>query len=560
MTINGSMLRDMILAGAGILDKNKKSVDALNVFPVPDGDTGINMSLTIGSAAREVSAVASDSCSAVAQAMAKGALMGARGNSGVILSQIFRGFQRAVDGHETMDAALFAQALRGGADTAYKAVMKPREGTILTVIRAIADEAQRQARKGADIPQLLDAVLAEGERILQKTPEMLPVLKEAGVVDAGGVGLMLVFTGFKSALDGEEIDSSIHEFFAPATQPVPEAAEGEDTAGDIEFGYCTEFFVVRLHSEVDEAERDRFRDKLSHIGDSLIVVGDDSMIKVHVHTNDPGKALQMALKLGELSKIKIDNMREQHRSITMDEAQHAAISQSHTHPVQKEAPAEPIKEFGMVAVAMGEGIAQIFKDLMVDEVVEGGQTMNPSIQDIADAAKRVGAKHVFVFPNNTNIILAAQQAVELCDFELSVIPSKSIPQGVSAALAFHPDMSFEENARRMNEAITTVKTGQVTYAVRDSIYEGKEIRNGDVMGLAEGKIKVVGSAVDEVTMNLLADMMDGSCEILTLYYGSDVTREQAQTLAERIAQQYPDLETEMHSGGQPLYYYILSLE
>lgn len=559
MTINGSMLRDMILTGAALLDKNKKSVDALNVFPVPDGDTGINMSLTIGSAAREVSGVSSESCSVVAQALAKGALMGARGNSGVILSQIFRGFQRAVDGNETIDAALFAQALRGGADTAYKAVMKPREGTILTVIRAMADEAQRQARAGVtDLPQMLDAVLVEGERILQKTPEMLPVLKEAGVVDAGGVGLMLVFTGFKRALDGEELDDAVYEFTAPAVQMIADVEEGEDSAKDIEFGYCTEFFVVRLHEDVNEESRDRLRDKLAAIGDSLIVVGDDTMIKVHVHTNQPGKALQLALRLGELSKIKIDNMREQHRSITMDEAQHAAISSSHTPHAEQ--PQQPQKEFGMVAVAMGEGVAQIFRDLMVDEVVEGGQTMNPSIQDIADAAKRANAKKVFVFPNNTNIILAAQQAVELCDFELAVIPSKSIPQGVSAALAFHPDMAFDENVRRMNDAIGTVKTGQVTYAVRDSSFDGKEIHNGDIMGLAEGKIKVVGSAVDQVTLDLLAEMADDDSEILTLYYGSDVTAEDAEALGERIGQQYPDMELEIHSGGQPLYYYILSLE
>lgn len=559
MTINGSVLRDMVLAGAAILEKNKKSVDALNVFPVPDGDTGINMSLTIASAAREVAATTSQSVGDVAQALAKGALMGARGNSGVILSQIFRGFQRVVDGNTTMDAALFAQALRGASETAYKAVMKPREGTILTIIRTMAEEAQRQQKRGANLPDMLDAVLKEADIALQKTPDMLPVLKEAGVVDAGGVGLMLIFTGFKRALDGEEMDDAVYEFTAaPASQVVIESEE--DTAQDIEFGYCTEFFVTRLKDDVSEQSVDRFREKLSRIGDSLIVVGDESLIKVHVHTNDPGKALQFALRMGELSKIKIDNMREQHRSITMDEAEHAALSGGHTDVSAPEKAKEPPKEFGMVAVAMGSGIAQIFQDLMVDEVVEGGQTMNPSIQDIAEAAKRVNAKHVFVLPNNPNIILAAQQAAELCDFTLGVIPSRSIPQGIAASLALHPDLSFDENMRRMSEAIGTVKTGQITYAVRDSTFDGKEIHSGDIMGLAEGKIRVVGRGVDDVAMDLLADMADVDSEILTLFYGSDVTEEDATALCERIAEQYPDFEVELHSGGQPLYYYILSLE
>jgi len=546
--INAALLRDMFAAGAALLDENKVGVDAMNVFPVPDGDTGTNMSMTLNAAAAEMMACKEETVKAIAGSMARGALRGARGNSGVITSQIFRGFAKGLENVKEADTAAFAAALQMGVDMAYKAVMKPREGTILTVAKAAAEAAVKLARREKDFSVFMQKVIDAGDKMLAKTPEMLPVLKEAGVVDAGGKGLMIIYSGFKQAIDG---GGNFHFDFEPiAAEPLPSAAsmEGISTA-DIEFGYCTEFFVVQLKPDVTEELRDSFTQHLMKIGDSVVVVGDDELIKVHVHTNAPGKALQWALRMGELSHVKIDNMREQHRNLASDGS------------ITEMPKPEPPKKYGMVTVVAGDGLASVFTDIGVDYVVEGGQSMNPSIDDIASAVEKVNAENVFVFPNNSNVILAAQQAKQLVeDKNLIIIPTKTAPQGIAAALAFMEDAEPEDNEAEMLEAITYVSTGMVTYAVRDTHYNGLNIRKGDIIGLSDEGICAVGKDLPTVAQELLAIITNEDKGMITGFYGEEVTEDNANALCEKIAERFEDLECEMHRGGQPLYYYIFSVE
>ena len=551
--IDGGLLKEMIHNGLMLLERNKKAVDALNVFPVPDGDTGTNMSLTLRSAAKEVEKTQSNSAGEVAEAMSRGALKGARGNSGVILSQLFRGFYKGVQGKTELVPADMAAAFRGGVEMAYKAVMKPREGTVLTVSRGFADAAIASAeRQGteADMILMMEEALAAGQAMLERTPEMLDVLKQAGVVDAGGKGLLIIYEGWLGALRGEEVEGGPEED-APSVPQEQDQAAGEEAlsaaAGslqEITFGYCTEFIVTHLKENVSEEDVDRLKGRLSIIGDSLVVVGDESVIKVHVHTNMPGKALQYALRLGELSNIKIDNMREQHRSLVVKAAETAPA---------------PRKPYGMVTVAAGKGIRAIFKDLHVEGFVEGGQTMNPSTEDILEAVKALNADCVYVLPNNSNIIMAARQAAELAECEVHVIPTKTVPQGLAAVLAFNPDADGQQNEQEMTEAISTVKTGQVTFAVRDSNFDGLDIHKDDIMGMNEGKIEVLGASIQKVTLELVEKMRTDE-EIITLYYGQDVSEDEALALRDDLRERYPDCDVEAHNAGQPLYYYILSLE
>ena len=544
--INADQLREMFAAGAALLQENKAGVDAMNVFPVPDGDTGTNMSMTLNSAVAEMANAKSNTVKDVSAAMARGALRGARGNSGVISSQIFRGISKGLANVDEIDTEAFANALRSGVDMAYKAVMKPREGTILTVARAAADAAVRAARRERDISRFLDIVIDAANAALDKTPEQLPVLKEAGVVDAGGKGLIIIYSGFKQALDGGEFH---FDFQTITTEEERSAASMELSTSDIKYAYCTEFFVVNLKEGVDERARDSFTDHLQKIRDSVVVVGDDDMIKVHVHTNDPGKALQWGLRLGELSKLKIDNMREQHRKLASDGT------------LSDEGAPEKLVQYGMVSVVAGDGLADIFRDIGVDVVVEGGQSMNPAIADIADAVQQVKAENVFVYPNNSNVILAAQQAQELVENRnVIIIPTKTAPQGIAAVLAFMEDADPEANREEMMEAISTVSTGEVTFAVRDTRYNGLSIHKGDIIGLDDDGICAVGKTVDEVAVDLLSSIVDDEKGMITLFWGHDVTEEDAKALTEEISVRFPDLEVECQRGGQPLYYYIFSVE
>ncbi|MEA5145451.1 MAG: DAK2 domain-containing protein [Candidatus Limiplasma sp.] len=544
--IDGLLLRDMVLAGAALLEKNREAVDALNVFPVPDGDTGTNMSLTMASATKELSSKEFLSAGEAAEALAKGALRGARGNSGVITSQLYRGFARAREGLDKVTPAQFAQALKRGAETAYKAVMKPKEGTILTVARVIAEDAVRQAEKAPeDYDALFDVILTTGDSILKKTQQMLPALTAAGVVDAGGRGLLLLYMGYAAVLRGEEIPTERMEF----------AADGEVSFDDdhnsleeITYAYCTEFLIQNLFPDTMDEDIDSFRRRRNRIGDCVLVVGDLTLVKVHVHTNEPGKALEYGQSLGELVNLKIENMVQQRRDNMAANA-------------QKGKELEPPKDFGIVAVSLGEGFNSIFGDLSVDQIVEGGQTMNPSIEDISAAIAKVNAKCVFVLPNNGNVILAAQQAAELTeDRQVLVIPTKNVAMGIAAAVAFQANVSGEENAKRMDEAAQRVRTGTVTYAVRDSEMDDLHIKQGDIIGLYNGKIVVDGHDIHDVTAELMKQIVTEDDELITVYYGKDVAEADAQVLTEEIAGQYRDCDVELHKGGQPLYYYLISVE
>lgn len=554
--ITGSQLREMIKAAAALLESLKEDINALNVFPVPDGDTGTNMSLTLMSAWREVQGETSDDPKRVAAALSRGALKGARGNSGVILSQLFRGFAKGVgDASDEVTGGILANALTEGVSMAYKAVMKPKEGTILTVARAVADAAQQEAAQGGDPVAVFNSAIASGEETLRRTPDMLPVLKQAGVVDSGGKGLMVIYAAFRMVLTGQEVSSEWVDALNASMSALPEQAKPElgtgassQDLGEIEFGYCTEFFIRHLKNPSDDTQIDRLRDGLAEFGDSLVVVGDTDLIKVHVHSNEPGRALQLAIQLGELSNIKIDNMREQHRSL-LSEAEAA------------QQPKTPEKDYGICAVAAGKGLENVFMDLGVDHVILGGQTMNPSIEDIAEAVNSVNAKCVFVLPNNSNIIMAAQQAEALCEGkQVVVLPTKSIPQGISAVLAFHPERTVLENQEAMVEAYAEVKTGQVTYAVRDSSYEGGDIHEGEIMGLMDGKIVCTGSAIDQTAMDLVGKMATAGDEIVTVFYGEEIAEDQAQAFVEDLQEAYPECEIELYAGGQPLYYYLFSVE
>lgn len=543
--IDGSMLKEMFSSGAALLTQNRESVDALNVFPVPDGDTGTNMTQTITSAIREMNAKRYTSVADVADAVARGALKGARGNSGVILSQILRGFARALSGHEEIDCALLAAMMREGANTAYKAVMKPKEGTILTVARVIADEVEKVAGQYEDVAALFKTILVSGDAILRRTPELLPVLKQAGVVDSGGMGLMVVYRGMYAALTGEPVEADVVQGKGESSLP-GEFVDDHEALGEIKFGYCTEFIVSHPRPEMREGDVVRLRKRLERIGDCVLVISDLSVVKVHVHTNDPGKAIQYALELGELDAIKIDNMFEEARE---REAKKAEAAKQ----------AEP-KEYGIVAVALGEGLANIFRDLNVDQIVDGGQTMNPSIQDLAEAADATGAKNVIILPNNTNIILAAQQASELTERNVVVLPTKSVPMGISAALAFNPDASVEENERAMTEAANSVHTASITYAVRDTNYDSREIHSGDIMGMLDNKLEILGHSAEDVAVECAEKMVHEDSSLITIYYGSDVSEERARELGDALEEKYPDCDVEVQNGGQPLYYYLVAVE
>lgn len=552
-TIDGLLLRDMVMAGAALLEKNRETVDALNVFPVPDGDTGTNMSLTMASATREINSKEFLRADEAAAALAKGALKGARGNSGVITSQLYRGFSRALDGVDKITPIQFAKALKNGADTAYKAVMKPKEGTILTVARVIAEDAIKQAEAHPDdYDGLMTVILRTGEAILKQTQNMLPALQQAGVVDAGGRGLLYLYTGYAAVLRGEDINESTiavtHEDGEPRFEDDHSAIE------TINFAYSTEFTIQNLREDCTEGEVESFRRRLNRIGDSVLVVGDmTAQIKVHVHTNNPGKALEYGLELGELVDLKIENILAERREA--EAAKAAEEAAKNPPPVDV-----PEKEFGMVAVSMGDGFSQIFRDLTVDHIVEGGQTMNPSIEDILEAINQVNAKCVFVFPNNGNVVLAAQQAAELSEKEVYVVPTKNVAMGIAAAVAFQPEMSGEENAKRMEEAAQRVKTGMVTYAVRDSEWNGVHIKAGDIIGLHNGAIAYSGSNIPDVVRELMKSVVTEDDELITVYYGADVQEADAQAIADEIQEHYENCDVECHMGGQPLYYYLISVE
>ena len=543
--IDGLLLREMVLAGVALLEKNREAVDALNVFPVPDGDTGTNMSLTMASATREVNQKEYARADEAADALAKGALRGARGNSGVITSQLYRGFAKALAGVEKITPPQFAAALQRGAETAYKAVMKPKEGTILTVARVIAEDAVRQAQLAPDdYDALFNVILQSGEAILKRTPEMLPVLKQAGVVDAGGRGLLLLYTGYAAVLRGEDLESLMPAEESPDQEA--EFVDDHDAIEEIKYAYCTEFLIQNLKEGAQESDIDHFRRRLNRIGDCVLVVGDLSLVKVHVHTNEPGTALQYGLELGELVNLKIENMVEQRRE--------------NLRKKEENAKDEPPKPYGMVSVSLGEGFSNILKDLQVDAIVEGGQTMNPSIEDLQKAIDSVNAETVFVFPNNGNVILAAQQAAEICSKNVRVIPTKNVAMGIAAAVAFQPDLSADENAQRMEEAAQKVRTGTITYAVRDSDFEDMHISEGDIIGLHNGKVEFQADNIHDVAIPLMKEIVTEDDGLITVYYGADTKEEDAQALGRELEEMFPDCDVEVHSGGQPLYYYLISVE
>ena len=548
-TINAEMLSEMFLAGAANIEAKKEFINELNVFPVPDGDTGTNMSLTIMAAAKEVTALSDVSMDTLAKAISSGSLRGARGNSGVILSQLFRGFTKAIKGTKEIDVLTLANALEKAKETAYKAVMKPKEGTILTVARGIADKGLELAETTDDLDEFIPQVIEHAEYVLSKTPDMLPVLKEAGVVDSGGQGLLEVLKGAYDAFLGKEIDYSQ---IAPSTSVGMTKISAETTA-EIKFGYCTEFIIMTEKEFTDDDERD-FKAYLESIGDSIVCVADDEIVKIHVHTNDPGLAIQRALTYGQLSRMKIDNMREEHEEKLIRDAEKQAKEEKAKSKAEQ-------KEYGFIAVSIGEGLNEIFRELGVDYIIEGGQTMNPSTDDMLNAIDEVNAKHVFIFPNNKNITLAANQAKSLVkDKEVIVIPTKTVPQGITAIINFVPDMSAEENEEVMLEEIKRVKTGQVTYAVRDTSFDGKEIHVNDIMGIGDAGIISVGKEVEATTLEMLAELVDDESELVSVYYGSDVSEEEAETLTEKIQELYPDVDVDTHFGGQPIYYYVLAVE
>ena len=546
-TINCALFRKMVLIGAKMLENNRAKVDALNVFPVPDGDTGTNMSLTIQSAVKELSLNASNSFIEVCDCVSKGALRGARGNSGVILSQIFRGICSVLrDSKPDVDTRTFARALEQGTKVAYSAVSIPKEGTILTVVRMMSEHATKIAGKCKDFETFLPAVIEEGDRALAMTPELLPVLKKAGVVDSGGVGLMTIMRGFQAALMGDEVVSDVQTEASSVQSMDADFGDNSDIInmdlGEIQFAYCTEFFVINLKKSTTLADIDKLREKLMEIGDSVICIGDLEMIKVHVHTNCPGVALSYALELGELDRPKIENMLEQNRILR----------------AKREAEK---KDQGMLAICTGQGISEIFKDLFVDRVIEGGQTMNPSASDIATAVQKINADNVFVFPNNKNIILAAEQAKALVENRtIHVIPTKNVPQGFAAALAFSPEASSEENKTNMIHALDNVKAGSITHAVRTTSVNGFNIKEGDIIGLDDKKILAKSSSIDDTALALLDKLKEDYHEVITLYYGEGVTEDDAQALVEKVQEAFPDCEVDCHPGGQPVYYYLVSLE
>ena len=545
-TVDAKMLGRMFLAGARNLEAKKEWINELNVFPVPDGDTGTNMTLTILSAASEVNALTDPSMKMLAKAISSGSLRGARGNSGVILSQLLRGFAKVIEQYDEIDAPTFAKAFEKGVETAYKAVMKPKEGTILTVAKGAAVKAEEIAEDCKDLNSFFEEVIAYADKVLSQTPDMLPVLKEAGVVDSGGQGLLEVMRGAYDGYLGKEISM---DFEAPKASGMVKPAPAEES--DIKFGYCTEF-IIMLEKAFTEKDEHAFKEFLMSIGDSLVVVADDEIVKVHVHTNDPGLAIQKALTFGQLSRMKIDNMRLEHHEKVIKEAEKMAA-------MQKEQ--EPEKEVGFISVSVGEGMGGIFRDLGVDYLIEGGQTMNPSTEDVLQAIEKVNAKNIFIFPNNKNIILAANQARDLTeDRNIIVIPTKTIPQGITAMINYVPEKTIEQNTEEMLECIENVKTGQITYAVRDTRIDEKEIHQGDFMGIGDHGILAVGQELEGITLETVDAMVDEESEIISVYYGADVKDEDAHRLGEKLEERYPDFDVEVNEGGQPIYYYVVSVE
>ena len=556
-TINVDVLAKMFLAGAQNIEAKKDYINELNVFPVPDGDTGTNMSMTIMSAAKEVTALNNPEMKDLAKAISSGSLRGARGNSGVILSQLLRGFTKAIKEEKEIDVLALAAACQRARDTAYKAVMKPKEGTILTVASGIATKAAEMAEETDDLEVFIPAVIEYAEEVLNKTPEMLPVLKEAGVVDSGGQGLLEVIKGGYDAFLGKEIDYSS---IKPSTSVTVNKLNAEDTA-DIKFGYCTEFIIL-TEKEFTEEDEHEFKKFLSSIGDSIVCVADDDVVKIHVHTNDPGLAIQKALTYGQLSKMKIDNMREEHQEKLIRDAEKLAEEQAKEEAAYEEKKtAEPRKAMGFITVSIGAGMNEIFKELGADYIIEGGQTMNPSTEDMLNAIDQVNADTVFILPNNKNIILAANQAKSLVENkEIIVIPTKTVPQGITAIINFMPDADVKTNEEAMLEEIKNVKTGQMTYAVRDTHIDDKEIHEGDIMGIGDSGILAVGKDLEETTKELIANLVDEDSELISIYYGEEVSEEEAEKFAGEIEELYPDVDVDIQFGGQPIYYYVLAVE
>ncbi len=563
-TIDASMLAKMFLAGAKNLEAKKEWINELNVFPVPDGDTGTNMTMTIMSAAAEVSSLGdSPDMASLAKAISSGSLRGARGNSGVILSQLFRGFTKGISKYEVIDVVILCDALQKAVETAYKAVMKPKEGTILTVAKGGADRALELIGETDDLAVFMDEVIQHADYVLGQTPEMLPVLKQAGVVDSGGQGLMMVLKGAYDALMGKEVDYTIDA--AGSGGGVVKISQQAEQ--DIKFGYCTEFIIV-LNRPMEEQDEVDFKSYLESIGDSIVVVADDEITKVHVHTNDPGLAIQRALEYGSLSKMKIDNMREEHQEKLIKDAEKAAAEQKEADEKKRserhalaEAQKAPKKDMGFISVSIGEGINEIFKGLGVDYIIAGGQTMNPSTEDMLNAIEDVNADNIFILPNNKNIILAANQAASLIEEKnIFVIPTKTVPQGITALINFMPDSSPQENAARMTEELSSVKTGQVTYAVRDTLIDDKSIKQGDYMGMGDSSILSVGKDMDVVIKELVSQLVEEESAIISIYYGEEITESAAGKLGTELEEAYPDCEVEVHYGGQPIYYYVISVE
>lgn len=562
-TIDAQALKKLFLAGAANLEAKKEWINDLNVFPVPDGDTGTNMTLTIMSAAKEVNALENPTMESLAKAISGGSLRGARGNSGVILSQLLRGFTKVIREYQEIDSIVLATAFQKAVETAYKAVMKPKEGTILTVARGMADKVLELSTEISDLEQLLDKVIKYGDIVLEQTPELLPVLKQAGVVDSGGQGLMQVMKGVYDALLGKEINYEAVAGTGGHSVSSEISAQGTEEA-DIKFGYCTEF-IVMLDKGYTPAKESEFKRYLESIGDSIVLVSDDEIVKVHVHTNHPGLAFEKGLTYGALTRMKVDNMREEHHERVIANASKIAAGES----VKEEAgtpaqPAEediPNKKYGFISVSAGEGLSEIFDSLGVDHIIEGGQTMNPSTEDMLNAIENVHADNIFIFPNNSNIILAAQQAQSIVeDKNIIVVPTKTVPQGITAMIAFSEDEEPEVNLQNMNAEIANVKSGSVTYAVRDTEIDDKEIKQGDIMGIGDKTILSVGGDINGVTKDMVSQLVDGSSELISIYYGSEVTKEDADSLAAAIGEAYPDVDVEVNYGGQPIYYYLLSVE
>lgn len=561
-TINAELLAKLFLAGAKNLEAKKEWINELNVFPVPDGDTGTNMSMTIMSAAKEVSAIAKPDMRSLAKAISSGSLRGARGNSGVILSQLFRGFTKVIAEYDEIHVQVLADAFQKAVETAYKAVMKPKEGTILTVAKGMSERAAELSDETEDLVYFLEEVIKEGDRVLDQTPEMLPVLKQAGVVDSGGQGLMQVLKGALDALLGKEIDYTIEETVS-SEKPTEGAVSSYNIEAqanqEIKFAYCTQFLIM-LKKPITTKQESEFKSYLETIGDSIVVVADDEIVKVHVHTNDPGLAMQRGLTYGGLTTIIIENMKlerdEKISALKEKEMQSAGIPQE-----QKQETAEPPKDMGFISVSIGEGINEIFKGLGVDYIIEGGQTMNPSTEDMLNAIEKVNAKTIFILPNNKNIILAANQAASLVeDKKIIVIPTKTIPQGITALVNYIPDSTPEENEERMNSEIKTVKSGQVTYAVRDTVIDDKEIRQDDYMGIGDTGILSVGRDLEAAVMDMLGQLIDGDSALVSIYYGEDVKEDDAEAIGAKVEENFPEVEVEIHYGGQPIYYYVISVE